>query len=303
MSAESTSPIKRLAFIGTGLMGAPMVRRLLAAGFEVRVWNRTRAKLAALLALGARECTSPAQAAQGVDLLCTCVTDAAALEAVIFDNDGLASARGAADLLVDFSTVGPEATRTLAARLQAAAGCRWVDAPVSGGATGAEQGRLIVFCGGEEADIRRLDPVFGAIAQRVNRVGALGSGQTLKLCNQLIVATSVCAIAEALLLARSSGLSLPAVPPALAGGFADSLPLQIFGRRMAEDVTTPVLGELGLMLKDLSAAEALGRSEAIELPLARAALDIYHRARERGLLDNDIAALFSLYRDAPPSEV
>src|SRR5208337_2592364 len=119
------------------------------------------------------------------------------------------------------------------------------------------QGKLVIFCGGAPSDIERLTPAFEVLAQRVTRVGALGAGQTLKLCNQLIVATNLVAIAESLNLAQASGLDLKMIPDALAGGFADSLPLQIFGRRMAAAVTTPVLGELALMLKDLSAVDEL----------------------------------------------
>ena len=296
--AERSNPLGTVAFIGAGLMGAPMMRRLLAAGFDLTVWNRTPAKIEPLIAAGARAAASPSEAAEGADLICTCVTDAAALETVIFGAGGVASALAIPDLLVDFSTIGPRATLELAARFKAATGSRWVDAPVSGGATGAAQGRLIVFCGGDPADIERITPLLRAFSQRVNRIGDLGAGQTLKLCNQLIVATNMVAIAESLMLARSSGLALPGLPEALAGGFADSLPLQIFGRRMAEAITTPVLGELGLMLKDLSAAEALARSESVELPMTRAALEIYQRARDRGLIHQDIAALFSLYVEA-----
>ena len=116
-----------------------------------------------------------------------------------------------------------------------------MDAPVSGGATGAEQRKLVIFCGGSAPDIDRLDGVFRAISQRHQRIGELGSGQTLKLCNQLIVATNLVAIAEAFALARASGLDLTMIPDALAGGFADSIPLQIFGRRMAQGVYSPIL--------------------------------------------------------------
>lgn len=295
MSPAAERTLRSIAFVGSGLMGAPMIRRLLGAGYEVRVWNRTRAKVEPLIALGARGAASAAEAASGADLMCTCVTDGAALERVLFDEAGLAYARSAPPCLVDFSTIGPYATLALARRLEGACASAWVDAPVSGGATGAEQGRLIIFCGGPKALVERLEPVFASIAQRVNHVGALGTGQTMKLVNQLIVATNMVAIAEALLLARASGLTLPGIPQTLAGGFADSLPLQIFGRRMAEGVRTPILGELGLMLKDLQGAEALAREQGAMLPLTRAALEIYRRAEAVGLMHEDIAALFSFY--------
>lgn len=285
----------RIGFIGAGLMGAPMVRRLLAAGFPVRVWNRTRAKLDGLIGAGAEAAPSPADAASGADVVFLCVTDRAATEAVLFSDDGVAHAAQPPPLLADFSTIGPEATISCARRLHERCRTAWVDAPVSGGATGAEQGKLVIFCGGPESEIDRLVPVLRTFAQRITRVGELGAGQTLKLCNQLIVATNLVAIAESLSLARASGLELPPIPDALTGGFADSLPLQIFGRRMAEGVTSPVLGELALMLKDLNAVDQLASAHRRELPMTRAALDIYRRAESQGLLRRDLAALIALY--------
>jgi 3-hydroxyisobutyrate dehydrogenase len=291
----TTNPIKHIAFIGLGLMGTPMARRLLAAGFKLRLWNRTPGKLKPLIDAGAQAAESPAGAANDADLVCLCLTDRTAVEAVLFAPNGVAHASKAPALAVDFSTIGPDATLALAARLLGECGTSWVDAPVSGGATGAEQGKLVIFCGGSTGDIDRLTPVFSTLAQRVTRIGEVGAGQTLKLCNQLIVATNLVAIAESLNLAQASGLDLKVIPDALAGGFADSLPMQIFGRRMAHGVTTPILGELALMLKDLSAVDELARSHERELPMTRAALDIYRRAAQRGLLHQDLAALISLY--------
>lgn len=287
--------IKNIAFIGLGLMGAPMAGRLLAAGFQVRIWNRTRAKLRPLIDAGAQAGESPAEAAERADLLCLCLTDRTAVEAVLFGPDGVTRAFTPPGLAVDFSTIGPDATLSIAGRLRGECGTAWVDAPVSGGVTGAEQGKLVIFCGGADGDVDRLTPVFAALARRVTRVGELGAGQTLKLCNQLIVATNLIAIAESLSLARASGLDLKMIPDALAGGFADSLPMQIFGRRMAHGVTTPVLGELSLMLKDLSAVDELARGHQSRLPMTRAALDIYRQAGRRGLMHHDLAALISLY--------
>lgn len=290
-----TQRIARAAFIGAGLMGAPMVRRLLAAGIAVRVWNRTHAKLAPLIDAGAVPAASPADAVADTETVCLCLTDATAVETVLFGEDGVARAATPPSLLVDFSTIGPEATRACAARLRAICRTSWVDAPVSGGATGAQQGRLVIFCGGSSEDVERLAPLFGALAQRITHAGDVGAGQTLKLCNQLIVATNLVAIAEALSLARDSGLNVERVPDALRGGFADSLPLQIFGRRMAEGVVLPVLGELGLMLKDLRGVDDLAARHHSELPLARATLGIYRRAEAQDMLRRDLAALISLY--------
>jgi 3-hydroxyisobutyrate dehydrogenase len=287
--------IRHVAFIGTGLMGVPMAHRLLAAGFSVRVWNRTPDKLQELLAAGAAHAASPAEAAQGADAACLCLANSAAIDAVLFGDRGIASAANAAPLLVDFSTIGPARTLEFAQRLRERCESSWVDAPVSGGATGAAQGKLVIFCGGSTADVDRLGPLFAALAQRVTRVGELGSGQTLKLCNQLIVASNLVAIAEALTLAAANGLDPKILPDALTGGFADSIPLQIFGRRMAARVRNPKLGELALMLKDLDAVEALARERHVELPLAAAALRVYRHAADAGFIHEDLSALVSLY--------
>jgi 3-hydroxyisobutyrate dehydrogenase len=289
-----SEPLARVAFIGTGLMGAPMVQRLLAAGLKVRVWNRTPEKTRALVDAGAELAGNPADAVRGVQAVLLCLSNSAAVESVLFADDGVAAA-AAPPLLVDFSTIGPAATLSLAARLRARCATAWVDAPVSGGVIGAEQGKLIIFCGGAASDIDRLASVFAALAQRHTRIGEIGTGQTLKLCNQLIVATNIVAIAEALALARASGLDLPLLPKVLSGGFADSLPLQIFGSRMAAGITSPVLGELSLMLKDLKAVSDLAGFRQAHLPLAAAALDVYRLAEKHGLLQRDLAALFELY--------
>lgn len=291
----TAGPIRRVGFIGTGLMGVPMVRRLLAGGFAVRLWNRTPEKLRGLLAAGATQADSPAAAADGADAICLCLANAAATEAVVFGDRGVASARAAAPVLVDFSTIGPKRTLQFAARLRERSSTSWVDAPVSGGATGAAQGKLVIFCGGAAADIDRLGPLFAALAQRVTRVGTQGTGQTLKLCNQLIVASSLVAIAEALTLASANGLDPKLLPDALTGGFADSIPLQIFGRRMASRSHDPKLGELSLMLKDLDAVDELAEERALRLPLAAAALAVYRRAGREGLLKEDLSALIALY--------
>jgi 3-hydroxyisobutyrate dehydrogenase len=281
-------------------MGSPMARHLLGAGFAVRVWNRTRSKLDSLIEAGAIPASTPAAAADDADVLCLCVTDKTAVEDILFGPGGAAEATRVPPVAVDFSTIGPTATLALAARLKSRCGTSWVDAPVSGGATGAEHGKLVIMCGGETDDIARLGPLLAAFSQRVTRIGELGAGQTLKLCNQLIVATNLVAISEAFKLASVSGLDLDTIPQALAGGFADSIPLQIFGRRMAQGVFTPVLGELALMLKDLSAAQDLAREHGSVLPMTLAALEVYRRAAERGLMSEDLAALFKLYAESPP---
>lgn len=284
-----------IAFLGTGLMGAPMAARLAGAGYRVVAWNRTALKLAPLARVGIVPASTPAEAIGNADYICLALADAAAVESVLFGEQGLVTAARPEQLLIDFSSIDPEVTRNLAGTLRARCGARWVDSPVSGGVNGAITGKLIAFCGGENDDIARVRTVLKPLVSRVNHVGSLGAGQAAKLCNQLIVASHLLAIAEALSLASAFGLDMRKIPEALAGGFADSLPLQIFGPRMATGVTTPKLGEIRLMLKDIEAVEAAARARGNSSPLARQVAAIFRRASDLHLGGEDIAALMRLY--------
>jgi 3-hydroxyisobutyrate dehydrogenase len=284
-----------VAFLGIGLMGAPMAGRLAHAGFRVVAWNRTAAKAARLASVGVSAAPNPAEASASAEFVCLALSDAAAVEDVLFRPDGVAASGRATQLLIDFSTSDPLATRRLAAQLQSRCGMHWVDSPVSGGVNGASAGTLAAFCGGEENDVARARTLLAPLTSRVDHLGPLGAGQAAKLCNQLIVATNLIAIAEALSLARASGLDMRRIPDALSGGFADSAPLQIFGRRMAAGVTTPKLGEISLMLKDVEAVVRAALSGDSPAPLARQVLELYRRARAQQLGAEDVAALIRLY--------
>lgn len=295
------SKLPSIAFLGTGLMGAPMAGRLLAAGYPVTVWNRSRDKATPLVAAGAAEAESPAAAVRNAEVICLCLTDATAVEQVLFGADGISSAGRSRQLLIDFSTIGPLATGQLAQKLRAKCGVHWVDAPVSGGVPGAQEGKLVIFCGGDVDDVARAEPLFNVLAKRITHLGNVGSGQTAKLCNQIIVATNLLAIAEALSFARACGLDITRLPDAWTGGFADSLPLQIFGRRMATGATSPKLGELSLMLKDVEAFVAAADLQGSANPLAQRAAQLYAQAAGLGLRHEDLGTLIRLYDSKPVS--
>ncbi len=280
-------------------MGDPMVRCLLRANIAVRVWNRSPDKLQPLRDAGATVHSSPADAALGADAVCLCLASVAAAESVLFGDHGVASASSGARLIVDFSTIGPRHTADFAERMRERCGSAWVDAPVSGGVPGAVQGKLVIFCGGAPPDIEALSDVFAAIAQRVTRAGDVGAGQTMKLCNQLIVTSNLVAIAEAIALARAGGIDAGLLPQALAGGFADSIPLQVFGARMASGVTTPTLGAIALMIKDTTAIGELATAQSLTLPVTAATRRVYQQAESHGLGPEDLSALMALY---PPKK-
>lgn len=283
-----------LAYIGIGLMGAPMARRLVEAGHTLAVWNRSRDKLAPLIARGARAAASPGEAASGAEMVMMCVTDTAAAEAVVFGAGGVAEGIAREAILVDFSSISPEATRRFAERLRAERGAGWIDAPVSGGVPGAEQGTLAIMAGGEAAEIERVRPVMQSLASRFTHMGPSGAGQTTKLCNQMIVGCNLAVIAEAIKLAQAAGVDATRLPDCLKGGFADSLPLQIFGRRMATGKYDPPLAASETMLKDLDTACDLARQTTTPLLMTPLASAIFRLLKARGHGKDDPAALLSL---------
>ena len=291
MAASGT----RLGYIGLGLMGGPMAVRLAEAGHPLTVWNRDPAKAAPVLAVGASLAESAAAVARASDIVFTCVSDTAAMKAVVFGPEGIAAGGGAGKLVVDFSSMRPDATRAMAERLMADCDMGWLDAPVSGGVVGAETGQLVVMAGGSEADFARARPFVEALARRVTLMGPVGAGQTTKLVNQLIVGCTVAVVAEATALALESGVDAARIPGALAGGRADSLPLQQWMPKMVAGDET-VESHLRTMLKDLDTALDLARSTGTALPLTNLVAELHRLLAGQGLADADGTALFSLYR-------
>lgn len=286
--------MQRIGFIGLGLMGVPMARRLLAAGFPLTVWNRSPAKTEALVAGGARRAESPAALAREVDVVMLCVADTAAVGEVVFAVDGVAAGGAPEKLLVDFSSILPAATRDYAARLHTQCGMHWLDAPVSGGVPGAEQGTLAIMIGGAAADVERARPLLAPLSARCTHLGPVGSGQVAKICNQLIVGLNALAIAEAVALAERAGVDAARLPEALAGGFADSKPLQILAPRMATRAFEPVAWKVRTLLKDLDNAGQLARENGMGAPLAEFGAGRMRTHGANGKLDCDPSTLVLL---------
>ena len=283
-----------LAFLGLGLMGAPMARRLLAAKHRVAVWNRSRDKLAPFVGQGARPAGSAAEAARGAEITMICLTDTKAVEEVVFGSGGIAEGMSAGKILVDFSSIRPDATRRFAARLKAERGAGWIDAPVSGGVPGAEQGTLAIMAGGESGDVERVRPVVMSLCSRFTHMGPSGAGQTTKLCNQIIVGCGLAVMAEAIKLAEDAGVDASRLPECLKGGFADSRPLQIFGPRMASRVFEPSLGASETLLKDLDTANDLARETGTALPMSALAAAVFRMLKARGRGGDDPSTLITL---------
>ncbi|WP_197493325.1 NAD(P)-dependent oxidoreductase [Woeseia oceani] len=289
------SELPRIGFVGTGLMGAPMVRRLLQAAYPVTIWNRTESKSHELQQDGARIAGSPAEVAESADIMCLCVTDTAAVETVVFGDYGVARGAQPDKILVDFSSIKPDATRKMATRLHALSAMHWVDAPVSGGVKGATDGSLIIMFGSEESVVERVTPMFAVLASRATHMGRSGSGQATKLCNQIIVATNLLAIAESLRLGQEAGIRIGRLPAALSGGWADSLPLQIIGPHIAGMKSEKKTGALSTMLKDIESALSAAEDHGVELRVLREAVATYKEACSTAGSDADISELGTFY--------
>ena len=287
----------RVGFIGTGLIGTPMVQRLLECGLSVTVWNRTPDKAAPLVRDGASLAESPRALAESCDIVCLCLTNTAAVHEVVFGAQGIDAVLRVGQLVIDLSSIAPDATREMAERLASACGARWIDSPVSGGLPLARAGRLIVFAGGDADDIARAAPVFEALAQRVTHMGGHGAGQLAKSCNQMIVACNLVTIAEMLAFASQSGIDATRLPGALAGGFADSLPLQIFGSRMAAGVDSPRIGGLATFRKDIDQVVRLASECGAYAPMATRASEVMLEASRTESIgaDPDVSRMVRLF--------
>ena len=260
---ESGKQARTIAFIGTGLMGGPMARNLLKAGFTVRVWNRSVEKAQALVEHGAVLAASPADAAKGADIVITMLSDGNAVGNVLFDM-GVAEALEKGAIVIDSSSIAPPIARDHSQKLKAL-GIAHVDAPVSGGVPGATAGTLAIMAGGDEATVTSLDDVFSAMG-RLTYVGPSGAGQLCKLANQQIVAITIGAVAEAMMLVEAGGASREGFRNAIRGGFAESRILELHGERMVNRNFVPG-GPSKFQLKDLNGVLATAKDLDLALPL------------------------------------
>jgi 2-hydroxy-3-oxopropionate reductase len=228
----------RIGVIGLGIMGRPMARHLLDAGFPLTVHSRSPGPVDELVGAGASRAASPAEVAAASDVIVTMLPDTPDVELVLFGDAGVASSAAAGSLVVDMSTIDPIPTRAFADRL-AAQGVGMLDAPVSGGERGAIDATLSIMVGGAPEAVERAAPLFAATGSKVVHVGPSGAGQIAKACNQLVVAATIEAVAEALVLAERAGVDAAKVREALLGGFAGSKILELHGQRMLDRAFEP----------------------------------------------------------------
>jgi 2-hydroxy-3-oxopropionate reductase len=290
-----------IAFLGIGLMGSRMARNLIAAGFPLRAWNRDRAKAETLAAHGATVAATPGAAATGARVVMTMLANGPAVDAVMFGANGAAAALQPDSLVIDMSSAPPDLAREHAQRL-AMRRIAYLDAPVSGGTIGAEQGKLAIMVGGEAAAFERAAPIFAPLG-RATLVGPAGSGQLAKLANQAIVAVTIGAVAEALLLAAAGGADPAAVRTAIMGGFADSRVLTVHGNRMILRDFIPG-GPADHQVKDCATIVATAKAAGLSLPFAETALTLFQDlvAHGGGRYDHS-ALLLELERRNPPARL
>ena len=275
----------KIAFLGMGLMGSRMTTRLLQAGFEVAVWNRTAKACDPLLAQGAKLLNL--EAISDYPIVLICLSDDDTVQSVF---DFIKPNLTAKQVIVDFSSLSVDKTKSLAEESKSK-NVIWIDSPVSGGTAGAENGSLVIFAGGDANVIESLSDIYAVLSQRVTRMGDTGTGQATKICNQLIVAANSTLIAEAVALAGQAGVDTRLLAPALADGFADSKPFQILAPRMANHLFEPVQWKVKTLSKDLNNALKLAEQFDLDIPVAKQAFSQLSAHQQLGHAEEDLATV------------
>lgn len=287
----------KVGFAGLGLMGGPMALRLTRAGLETAVYNRTASKTSPHREAGAAVCASLAELGSIRDIVMLCLSDTPDVREAVLGRDGLAGSMAPGGLIVDHSTISPTVTREIAAEL-AGKGIAFVDAPVSGGTSGAVEGTLVAMMGGAESDIERALPLIARYTRKAVRVGPVGHGQLMKCCNQVVTGLHVLALAEGIRFARALGLDERSAWETLDSGAAHSFIWNRWGALLVEGDLNPGF-KIGLHRKDLGLALEECRRAGVSLPGLELTSKIYDRALELGLGELGDQALVKALEDLP----
>lgn len=283
---------ERIGFIGLGIMGKSMVRNLLKAGFTVSVFNRSQPAVDELVADGATAAASPREVAAHSDVVITMVTDGPDVEQVLLGANGVIEAAHPGLLVIDMSTISPVTTKQIAQRLQEH-DVHMLDAPVSGGDKGAIAGTLSIMVGGDEADFRRAEPIFAPMGQTITHCGPTGAGQTVKACNQIVVAVVIEAVSEALVLGSKAGVDPDIILRVLGGGMAQSRMMDVRGPTMAQHIFAPGF-KSKLHLKDLGIVINTARAFGVALPVTGVVSQLYTTLVETGHGEEDTSAILTV---------
>lgn len=284
----------QIAVIGVGVMGSAIAGRLLDSGATLHLYDRNAAQMAPLIARGATAAASAREAAASVDHVIISLNSAAIVEQAVFGPDGVAQAADASKLLIDMSSIDAGRTAIMAQRLREDSGMGWVDAPLSGGAPAAAQGKLTLMVGGTAEDFARARLVLDHLSTNITLFGPPGAGQTVKLINQILCANYFMAVAEAVRFAEAHGVDATLIPAALAGGRADSRILQEYMGKMARRDYSPT-GRIDNMLKDLETVQASALATRTPLPVTSLIADLHRMAVAGGLGPADSAAYMRLF--------
>jgi 2-hydroxy-3-oxopropionate reductase len=283
-----------VGFIGLGIMGKPMARNLVAAGYRVVALNRSQGPVDEVVALGATSAATPRDVAAQTDVVITMLPDSPDVESVALGDTGISAGIRPGALWIDMSTIAPATTKRVAEQL-AAKGAESLDAPVSGGEKGAIEATLSIMVGGSDAAFERAKPIFDVLGKNIVHVGELGAGQVTKACNQIVVGVTIEAVAEALALAVASGVDPAKVRAALLGGFAQSKILEVHGQRMIDRAFTPGF-KSKLHRKDMNIAANAGDERGLDLGAAKLVRERFDALIARGDGELDHSALASLYK-------
>ena len=283
----------KVAVIGAGIMGSAIATRLIECGVAVRVFDLDAEKVSALVAKGATAAASVAAATEASDYIILSLNHANIVRAVVFGDEGVASAGTPDKLLIDMSSIDPGDTRRMAEKLNAETGMKWVDCPLSGGVPGALAGRLTIMAGGAPEDFERARAIMQHLSANCTLMGPNGAGQTVKLINQLFCAVQFQAVAEAVKLAEAGGVDAAAIPAALKGGRADSAILQEFMGKFARRDYTPT-GRIDNMMKDLDSLQSFALATRTPLPMTGQLVEIHRLLVAAGLGAKDSAEMMRL---------
>ena len=291
---DTNPQLPRIGFIGLGIMGRSMAGHVLAAGHPLCVYNRSRDKADELVGRGARWCDSPGDVAAASDIVITMVGYPADVEQIYLGEGGIVERAAAGTLLVDMTTSSPSLARRIAEAARAR-GCAALDAPVSGGDVGAREARLSIMVGGEAADLERAMPVLELMGTSIVLQGGPGTGQHTKMCNQIVIASTIVGVTEGLAYARSAGLDPATVLQAIGGGAASGFQLNVLGPRIIAGDFAPGFF-IEHFLKDLGIALGEAAQMGLELPGLALARGLYEQMAARGYGRDGTQALIKLYR-------
>lgn len=284
-----------IGFIGLGIMGKPMARNLMKAGYQLVVYNRTSASMDELAAEGARAASSPRQVAEQSNVIITMLPDSPQVQEVMMGENGVLAGAKANTLVIDMSTISPVVTQQLAKAAQARS-VRMLDAPVSGGDVGAQQGTLSIMVGGSSEDFEQAKPLFEVLGKTIVHVGSTGAGQVVKACNQIVVALTIEAVSEALVLGSKAGVDPAVILKVLSGGLASNRVMEVRGPNFLQHNFQPGF-KIALHEKDLGIALAAGHEYGVPLPVTAIVDQMLQALKLRGQGEQDHSALLTLIED------